>query len=513
MRGHRSGHHKRRRTLEVDDVTVSDERTLKRATAAAAVGNAMEWYDFGVYAYIATVISKVFFPQAGAWGIVATYGAFTISFFIRPFGGFVFGRLGDRIGRQRVLATTMLMMAIGTLAIAFIPDYRAIGFWAPGLLLAARLVQGFSTGGEYGGAITFVAEYAPDKRRGFMSAFLDCGTLAGYSFGALLVTLLTSTLDTGFLHTWGWRIPFLVAGPLGAIGLYVRLKLEDSPAFRKQQEESEGREHARVPFVRILRDCAKGLLICVALTLVFNVLDYMLLTYMPTYMTEALHAEPTQGTLLIVIVMLVMLCVTPFGGRLSDKIGRKPVILSGCIGIVVLSWPALKLVQSDADLVRFSGLMLMGIMLLCFSSTMPATLPALFPTAVRYSAVAISFNVAVSVFGGTTPLAVSALRQWGRSAHLGPIVDDFPAFYLMIAGAIGVVSMFWFRESSGFPLPGSTPSVDTPAEALEVVREYSDPDSELSRSDWGRAYASSVAPHDDGSTDHAHDGEETTGTR
>lgn len=486
---------RKRRKLELDDVTIAEERTLKRATAAAAVGNAMEWYDFGVYAYIATTIAKVFFPDSGGWGLVATYGAFTASFIIRPIGGAVFGRLGDRIGRQRTLAFTMLMMAIGTFAIAFIPTYGVIGLWAPILLLLARLVQGFSTGGEYGGAITFVSEYAPDKQRGFMSAFLDCGTLAGYSFGALIVTGLTTFMTDDFLQTWGWRIPFLIAGPLGAIGLYVRLKLEDTPAFKKQQDESAGRQH-KTPLRDLFRKYWRGLLICVALTLVFNVLDYMLLTYMPSYMTSALKANPTDGTLLIVVVMLVMLCVTPFGGKLSDKIGRRPVVLAGCIGMLVLSWPAMMLIQVDNIVVRFLGLMLLGVMLLCFSSTMPATLPALFPTAVRYSAVAISFNVSVSIFGGTTPLAASALHKWGTSIGWS-LTNYIPAFYLMIAGIIGIVTMFSYRETARLPLLGSTPSVETKPEAKEVVEEYADPKSELSQSNWGKEYAASKPPKDD----------------
>lgn len=489
---------RKRRKLDIDDVTITEEQTLKRATAAAAVGNAMEWYDFGVYAYIATVLAKVFFPNTGNWGLVAAYGAFTVSFVIRPIGGAFFGRLGDKIGRQKVLATTMLVMALGTLGIGFIPPYSSIGFLAPGLLLLARLVQGFSTGGEYGGAITYVSEYAPDKRRGFMSAFLDSGTLAGYSAGALLVTGLTTFLDTSALHSWGWRIPFFVAGPLGAIGLYVRLKLEDTPAFQKQQQEAAGREERqqRVSIREIIRNCRRGLLISIALTLTFNVLDYMLLTYMPSYMTDVLGAEPTSGTLLIVIVMLILLATTPFVGRLSDKIGRRPVILAGCIGLIALSWPALTLVQADNIIIRFIGLMIMGLMLLCFSSTMPATLPALFPTAVRYSAIAISFNVSVSVFGGTTPLVASALHQWGKHSQWA-FTNDIPAFYLMLAGIIGVITMLNYHETAGQPLAGSTPSVTSEPEAAAVVRQYEDPGSELSRSRWGRKYAASRPAADD----------------
>lgn len=485
----------RRRKLHVDDVTVVQDTVLKRAVAAAALGNAMEWYDFGVYAYIATTISKIFFPDtSGGLGLLATFGAFTASFLVRPIGGAFFGRLGDKIGRQKVLATTMLIMAVGTLAIGFIPGYDTLGFWSPILLLLARLVQGFSTGGEYAGATTFVAEYSTDKRRGFMSSWLDVGTLVGYTLGALIVTGLTTFMSTDVLQSWGWRIPFLVAGPLGAIGLYVRLKLEETPAFQQVQEAAAERESVKVPFKDLFIGYWRPLLICVGLVLTFNVTDYMLLTYMPTYLTGTLGANATHGLLLIVVVMLVMICLTTFGGRLSDRIGRKPILLVGCIGLFVLSWPALKLIQIDNIGLRFLGLLIIGMLLMSFSSTMPATLPALFPTVVRYSAVAIAFNVSVSLFGGTTPFFTQALLNWGDNANWA-LARDIPAFYLMAGAAIGILTLLPYKETAGQPLLRATPAVDTKPAAHAAAEEYKDPNSDLSQTDWGQDYAQSD-PHE-----------------
>jgi len=229
-----------KRPFRDEDVQVVERPLLRRAVGASALGNCMEWFDFGVYSYLAATLGKVFFPGASpAAQVISSFATFAAAFVVRPLGGLVFGPLGDRLGRQKVLATTMIMMAVGTFAIGLIPSYATIGIAAPILLLLARMLQGFSTGGEYGGATTFVAEYSPDRRRGFLSGWLDFGTFVGYALGSALVTALNLALSDAQMLSWGWRIPFLIAGPLGVIGLYMRLKLEESPAFQQQLDEHE----------------------------------------------------------------------------------------------------------------------------------------------------------------------------------------------------------------------------------------------------------------------------------
>ncbi|GAA2904758.1 glycine betaine/L-proline transporter ProP [Streptomyces mexicanus] len=434
--------------------TVTDPALVRRAVRAAALGNAMEWFDFGVYSYIAVTLGKVFFPSGNPTAqLLSTFGAFAAAFLVRPLGGMVFGPLGDRIGRQKVLAVTMIMMAVGTFAIGLIPSYATIGVGAPILLLAARLVQGFSTGGEYAGASTFIAEYAPDKRRGFLGSWLEFGTLAGYIGGAGLVTLMTALLSSHDLTSWGWRIPFLIAGPMGIIGLYLRMRLEETPAFAAEVEKAESCR-PKVPLREMVAGQWKALLLCMGLVLVFNVTDYMLLSYMPSYLTSELKYDETHGLLVVLAVMALMMIVQPFAGALTDRVGRRPVIAAGCVGFLFLSIPALLLIRQGSLLAVGLGMAALGLLLVCFTAAMPAALPALFPTRVRYGSLSIGFNVSVSLFGGTTPLVVTALI--GATGNM-----MMPAYYMMAASLIGGAAVWLMAESAGRPLPGSAPAVES----------------------------------------------------
>ncbi|WHM33219.1 glycine betaine/L-proline transporter ProP [Streptomyces sp. BPPL-273] len=434
--------------------TVTDPALVRRAVKAAALGNAMEWFDFGVYSYIAVTLGKVFFPSGNPTAqLLPTFGAFAAAFLVRPLGGLVFGPLGDRVGRQKVLALTMIMMAGGTFAIGLIPSYATIGVWAPVLLLVARLVQGFSTGGEYAGASTFIAEYAPDKRRGFLGSWLEFGTLAGYIGGAGLVTLMTALLSDGDLTSWGWRIPFLIAGPMGIVGLYLRMRLEETPAFAAEMAKAET-NRPKVPLREMVTGQWRALLLCVGLVLVFNVTDYMLLSYMPSYLTSELEYDETHGLLVVLAVMALMMVVQPFAGALTDRVGRRPVIAAGCAGFLLLSVPALLLIRDGSLVAVGLGMAALGLLLVCFTASMPAALPALFPTRVRYGSLSIGFNVSVSLFGGTTPLVVTAL--------IGATGDMMmPAYYMMAAAVVGGVAVWFMTESAGRPLPGSAPAADS----------------------------------------------------
>lgn len=452
---------------ESSDVTLTDELAVKRAVKATMLGNAMEWFDFGVYAYLATTIGKVFFPDAsGTAQLLSTFAIFAAAFLVRPLGGLFFGPLGDRIGRKKVLATTIIMMAGSTFLIGLIPSYGSIGIAAPILLVVLRLVQGFSTGGEYGGASTFVAEYAPDKRRGYFGSFLEFGTLAGYAAAAGLVTIITTVAGQETLVDWAWRIPFLIAGPLGLIGLYLRLRLEETPAFQ-QMEKAEHQSMASESTGKKLRETIlenwRPLVLCIMLVATYNIAHYGLLSYMPTYLTNTLGYDESHGLVLMIIVMVLMMLAITFVGKFSDKVGRKPLLLVGFIGFFVLSLPAYLLIGVGHYLTIFLGLAILGGLLLMFVGVFPAVLPALFPTGIRYGGLAIGYNLAVSIFGGTTPLLLTALGDATDSNLVAPV-------YMMVAAVIGAITVLMIPETARRPLDGSPPSVSTEKEARRIIR-------------------------------------------
>ncbi|MBJ7005427.1 glycine betaine/L-proline transporter ProP [Streptomyces griseofuscus] len=461
--------------LRRSDITVTDEPAVKRATKAAALGNAMEWYDFGIYSYLAATLGKVFFPSGNHTAqLLSTFATFAVAFLVRPIGGMVLGPLGDKIGRKTILALTMIMMAIGTFAIGLIPSHGTIGIWAPALLIFFRLVQGFSTGGEYGGASTFIAEYAPDKRRGYFGSYLEFGTLAGYVGASGLVVALTSLLSDDQMLHWGWRIPFLVAAPLGFIGLYLRLRLDETPAFQKleggQARATEAADavetSAAADLGKIFTRYWRPLLLCVALVAAYNITDYMLLSYMPTYLSDELGYDTNHGLLILLIVMVLQMCVINQVGRLSDRFGRKPLLMTGMLGFLVLSVPSFLLVRQGDIVLITLGLLLMGLSLVSMLGTMSAALPAIFPTHVRYGSLSVAYNFSASLFGGTTPLVITAL--------IGVFHTNLmPAFYAMGAAAVGVVAVLAMKETANKPLDGSPPSVESEAEAAELVRAQS----------------------------------------
>ncbi len=394
-----------------------------------------------------------------------------MAFLIRPIGGMFFGPLADRIGRNKVLATTMVLMALGTSAIGCIPSEAAIGIWAPILLLVARLVQGFSTGGEYGNAMTFIAEYAPDRRRGFLGSWLEFGTFAGYLLGAIVVTVADATLTEDQLLSWGWRIPFFVALPLGFVGVYLRTRLADTPAFAALEREAEEREkEMKQPHeARRLLQLWPYMLVCMGLVLVWNVTNYMLTSYMPTYVTdtmpklEGLNTDTsTTSQVVQIVVILVAMVTIPLLGKLSDRVGRKPIAWVGAIGLIVLAFPMILLVRAATPVTIFVGLMIMGFLLICFSATMPSTLPSLFPTEVRGGGLSIAFNVSVSLFAGTTSFVVGTLV--GVSGDL-----NWPAYYLIIAGVIGAASLFFLQEPNGRRMWGSPPSALSRDDAVRLI--------------------------------------------
>ncbi|WP_250516624.1 MFS transporter [Caballeronia sp. INDeC2] len=442
---------------------------IRRAMAASAIGNATEWFDYGIYSYGLTYISAALFPGSTAQATLFALATFAISFLVRPLGGLFWGPLGDRLGRKHVLALTIIIMSMATLLVGLLPSYGSIGWWAPAALVLLRMIQGFSTGGEYGGAATFMAEYAPDHKRGFCGSFLEFGTLAGFSLGAFLMLGCSVLLGNDAMHAWGWRLPFLVAAPLGVIGLYLRSKMEDTPVFRECAEAAEREHHAGVPLRELFVSYWKPLLQLGGLVVALNVVNYVLLAYMPTFMKKELGMSDNLSLLLPLIGMLSMMVLLPFAGALSDRIGRKKVWWLSLAGIFVAAVPMFTL-MSHGIAGALIGLGVLGLLYVPQLASISAMFPAMFPTQARYAGMAIAYNISTSIFGGTAPMVTDWLI--GRTGN-----TLVPAYYMMGACVVGAVALLFVTETVGCSLRGrGMPGVGAGARqgdgGVEVVPEH-----------------------------------------
>ena len=436
---------------------------MRRDTLATAIGNFMEWYDFGVYGYIATTIAQVFYPgnSVSAVHLIATFSTLAAAYVVRPLGGFVLGPLGDRVGRKRVLVITILLMAVGTTMTGLLPGYSTIGIWAPILLLVARVFQGLSTGGEFVGAMTYLVERAPDRKRGMMVGFLPLGNLVGFVLAGLLVTALQAWLPSHDMLAWGWRIPLLLGAPFGVLALYLRLRIDESPAYTRVRSNTDTPiDRGWQQFRRTVVEQWRPMLVCAAVVVASQVPDFMLTGYLPTYLKVVVHVGNTAALVIIVATLAILMAAVVFVAMLSDRIGVKPIMWTGCGLLILASVPAFLLMRFGGILLLiFIGVLLVGLMELCFDSTTPQALPALFPTRVRSGALAISYNIALSTVGGTTPVIAQALISGTGS----PMV---PAYMLIFAGLVGTVALRFMPEVAGKPLPGSGPAVEREAGEL-----------------------------------------------
>lgn len=417
--------------------------TVRRAVFGAAVGNMIEWFDYASYGYLAAVIAAVFFaPGDETAALLATFAVFAVSFVVRPIGGLVWGHYGDRIGRQRVLALTIIIMSAATFAIGLIPSYASIGLAAPLLLLLCRLVQGFSASGEYAGASSFIAEYAPDERRGLLVSMVPASTAAGLVLGASIAALLEHGLSEAALHSWGWRVPFLLGGPLGIAGLYIRLKLEDTPLFRALEREQHV---ARAPVLTGIRENWRQILVAFGVICLNAVGFYMILSYMPTYLSRELGFDPVTAILTTIVSVAAYVLLLPLVGVLADRFGRRPVLFAACALFLLLTLPLFQLLSLGGVAFAVLAQTLLGAILAGNDGVLATFLSEMFPTAVRYSSFALSFNLGNAVFGGTAPFVATYLISLTGT-------DFAPGFYLMAAAVVAFLALLFTAETAGRPL-------------------------------------------------------------
>jgi MHS family proline/betaine transporter-like MFS transporter len=434
-------------------VRVSDASPLRQVISGASIGNTVEWYDFAIYGFLATFIAANFFPAGNETAaLLNTFAIFAAAFVMRPLGGLVFGPLGDRIGRQKVLAIVILLMSGSTLAMGLLPTYDAIGVAAPLLLLFLRCLQGFSAGGEYGGGACYLAEFAADARRGVTVTFIAWSGVVGFLLGSVTVTLLQTLLGDAAMDAYGWRIPFLVAGPLGLVGLYIRLQLTDTPAFEALAASDDV---ATSPLREAIRTAWRPILAVIGIMIMFNVGYYVVFTYLPTYFIKTLQfSKATAFASITVACVVAIVLILPLAA-LSDRIGRRPLLIAGTLAFAVFAYPLFLLLNSGSVAAAIAAHALLAAIESTYISVAVATGVELFATRVRYSGFSIGYNLCVAAFGGTTPYMVAWLT--GSTGN-----NMAPAFYVIVAAVVSLGTVLTLKESAGRPLPG-TPQTEVAA--------------------------------------------------
>ena len=339
-------------TMEQRGYTEEEKhKTLKRVVGSSFLGNFIEWFDYASYSYLATVIALVFFPgEDRTVAVMSTFGVFALSFLVRPIGALFWGNMGDKKGRKWALSISILLMSGATFLIGCLPTYAMIGVGAPLLLLLLRMVQSFSAAGEYAGAATFIAEYAPTNHRGFYCSMVPASTAAGLLVGSLFASAMFNIwgAESQFVIEWGWRIPFWLAGPLGYITHYIREHLEDSPVYEQMQNDlkAKGLKGEDKPMRTLLRKHFKRLIISFGACVLNAVGFYAVLTYLPNYLETTLNYDPASASIITNIVLVVYIGFIFLSGRVSDRLGRKKMLIAACVGFIVLTIPAFMLLST-----------------------------------------------------------------------------------------------------------------------------------------------------------------------
>jgi MFS family permease len=401
------------------------------------IGNALEWYDFIVFGFFTVVIARLFFPSDNQYAsLLLTTATFGVGFFMRPVGGVLLGIYADRRGRKAALLMVITLMTIAIAMIAFAPTYAAIGVAAPLIMVLARLLQGFSAGGEFASATAFLTESAPATRRGLYGSWQMVGQGLAVLLGAILGTLLTRSLTPETLDSWGWRIPFLFGLIIGPVGLYIRRKLDETSAFLQSNRSLAGQQGAG----SVLMSHVKEMLACLGMVVSGTISFYVILIYIPTFARTQLHLPLDQAFLAQSIGLACEVVLIPICGVLSDFVGRKPVMITALVLDLLVTYPLFSWVSASPS---FGALLTMQIILCSlfgvFNGPISTALAEQFPTRVRSTALAIAYNIAVMLFGGFAQFFVTWLIQ----ATGTPIA---PAYYLMFGAAVGLLAAFFLKE-------------------------------------------------------------------
>ena len=413
----------------------------KRALIAGSIGNFIEWYEFAVYGFLATVIARNFFRLEGEGeltSLILTYASFAVAFFFRPLGAVVFGRMGDRIGRKPTLIVVLVCMTLATAAIGLVPVYASIGVAAPLIVTGLRILQGLFAGGEYGGAVSLMTEFAPRGKRGLYGAWQSFTVALGLLAGAGIVALLSVLLSPEALYDWGWRIPFFIALPMGGVALWLRVSMEETQGFVRQQQTG----HAAAPVKASTGATIKNILVAIGRVMVWSAAGYTYLVIMPTYLQSALHTGFNQALLIAVISNIGFALTIIPAGMLSDRIGRRTVMVVASCLLLILALPLLKVLQAESATLAIKALVVLiaGGLVGILAGPGPAMLSEMFPTRVRYTGLGLAYSLSNALFSGCAGLIITGLiKQTGNV--------DIPAFYVMATAIVSIAALMTLNKN------------------------------------------------------------------
>jgi len=403
----------------------------RRIVWAGIVGNVMEWYDFAIYGFFARTIGSLYFPaEDPRTSLLAAYAVFAVGFLMRPLGAILFGHIGDRVGRGPALLWSVVAMAIPTLIMGLLPTYAQIGIWASILMLICRMMQGLAVGGEYTSSAVFLAETAHPGKRGAATAWAVFGATGGILLGSAVGALVMNTLPLDQVVAWGWRIPFLFGVLVGVAGFMLRRRMPfDKPAAKKGS-----------PLLQALREHPVAMLQAVAISLVNAVAFYLIFVYLISWLKLAADMSARTTLWINSLNMVILLGVVLFMSRLSDRIGRKPILATAAIGLLFFSWPLFELMRTGDALYVFLGQLGFTLLIGSYGSVNPIVLCEVFPRHVRCSAVSAAYNLSVGLAGGTAP----AVATWLIETTDNPVM---PAYYITACAAISLVAVLSLHES------------------------------------------------------------------
>ncbi len=413
-----------------------DPRARRRAIVSSVIGNGLEWFDFGIYSSFSIVISRLMFPpQDGAAMLLVAFASFGLAFIVRPVGGVLLGIYADRAGRKAALSAIILMMSAGTLIIGLTPSYASIGIAASVLVVGARMLQGFSAGGEFASATAMLLEYSPAGRRNLIGSFQACSQALSFALGGAVAYLLLHSLEPAALNAWGWRLPFLFGALIGPIGYYIRLRVDESPEFSALVNQRRVVQSERLSLAGIVRRFPRELLGTLGIVAVCTTSSYVGLIYIPLFASGQLGLDASAGQLGMLAGALVLLVMCPLTGMLADRYGRRRVMVPAMLAYGVLVWPllgALVSMPSAANLIRFE--LVSAFLMSFFWGPSAAALAEAFPVQIRSTGMAIVYNLGALCFGGLAPL----INAW-----LTRVTGDrlAPAWYIAVSVVIGTTGV------------------------------------------------------------------------